>query len=279
LRSLDLTDDEFDRARRLAVRLAGIELLERHRALLRQRGDRLGSREAFAALLEQAERGEPQARRRFIELLTTNVTGFFRHPWHFHLAAEHTLWAAHRRRAARVWCAAAATGEEPYSLAMDVLDVFRRDDPPVTIVASDVDESALAVARAACYGEASLAALEPGTRARFFDEPVGGLQRLVPAVQRLVDFRRLNLADLEWPLDGAFDVVFCRNVLMYLEAGYRFTVLERIASLLRPGGLLLIDPSEHLGGAAPLFIGRGHGVFARRGRDERVAMSGGLRGR
>ena len=262
-----LTDAEFERARRLALALCGIELLDRHRELLPHRRDRLGPGEAFAALLEAAEAGEAGARRRFVELLTTNVTGFFRHPWHFDLAAEHVLWAAHRRRAARVWSAAAATGEEPYSLAMAVIGVFRRDDPPVTIVATDVDETALAVARNACCGEAALDSVEPAARARFFGEPgADGRRRLVSAVRRLVEFRRLNLADVAWPLDGGLDVVFCRNVLMYLEAGYRYAVLERIASLLEPGGLLLIDPSEHLGGAAPLFVPRGQGVHARRPR-------------
>lgn len=268
-----LNDAEFERARRLALALCGIELLDRHRELLPRRHDRLGPGQAFAALLDAAEAGEPGARRRFVELVTTNVTGFFRHPWHFDLAAEHALWAAHRRRTARVWSAAAATGEEPYSLAMAVIEVFRRDDPPVTIVATDVDETALAVARHAAYGDAALDAVAPAARARFFGEPgPDGRRRLQPAVRRLVDFRRLNLADVAWPLEGPLDVVFCRNVLMYLEAGYRYAVLERIASLLEPGGLLLVDPSEHLGGAAALFVGRGQGVYARRPR-ARVAGS------
>ena len=265
-------DAEFERARRLALTLAGIELLDRHRGLLQRRRDRQGPAEPFATLLDAAERGEPDACRRFVELLTTNVTGFFRHPWHFDLAAEHALWAAHRRRSARLWSAAAATGEEPYSLAMALIDVFRRDDPPATIVATDVDETALSVARAGWYGEAALGAVEPGVRARFFGEPAAGRRQLVPAVRRLVDFRRLNLADVAWAVEGVFDVVFCRNVLMYLEAGYRYAVLERIASLLEPGGLLLIDPSEHLGGAAPLFVPRGHGVYARRPRVATTSM-------
>ena len=260
-----LTDEQFERARRLALGLAGIELFDRHRELLRRRSERLVTYDAFDALLGAAEAGGPDARRRLIELLTTNVTGFFRHPWHFHLAAEHVLWAVHRRGRARVWSAAAATGEEPYSLAMALIDVFRRDDPAATILATDIDETALAGARAAEYDEATLAALPPAHRARFVGEPTaGGRRQLAPAVRRLVEFRRVNLADIVWPLDGVFDVVFCRNVLMYLEAGHRYAVLERIASMLEPGGLLLLDPSEHLGGAAPLFVSRGNGAYSRR---------------
>src|SRR5207245_9398291 len=97
------------------------------------------------ALLDAAEDGDTDARRRLIELLTTNFTGFFRHPWHFHLAAEHALWAVHRRGSARLWSAAAATGEEPDSLAMAVIDVFRRDAPAVTLLATDIGHAALSV--------------------------------------------------------------------------------------------------------------------------------------
>lgn len=269
-----LTEAQFERARRLALGLAGIELFDRHRELLQRRSDRLIGQDSLDALLDAAEDGDADARRRLIELLTTNFTGFFRHPWHFHLAAEHALWAVHRRGSARLWSAAAATGEEPYSLAMAVIDVFRRDDPAVTILATDIDEAALAVAREAEYADAGLAALEPAQQARFVGEPTGGgSRRLVPAARRLVEFRRMNLADLVWPLDGIFDVVFCRNVLMYLEAGHRYAVLERIASMLEPGGLLLLDPSEHLGGAAELFVDRGNGAYTRRSAAGRASAS------
>ncbi len=269
-----LTEAQFERARRLALGLAGIELFDRHRELLQRRSDRLIGQDSLDALLDAAEDGDADARRRLIELLTTNFTGFFRHPWHFHLAAEHALWAVHRRGSARLWSAAAATGEEPYSLAMAVIDVFRRDDPAVTILATDIDEAALAVAREAEYADATLVALEPAQQARFVGEPTGGGSRcLVPAVRRLVEFRRMNLADLVWPLDGIFDVVFCRNVLMYLEAGHRYAVLEHIASMLEPGGLLLLDPSEHLGGAVELFVDRGNGAYTRRSAAGRPSAS------
>ena len=269
-----LTEAQFERARRLALGLAGIELFDRHRELLQRRSDRLIGQDSLDALLDAAEDGDADARRRLIELLTTNFTGFFRHPWHFHLAAEHALWAVHRRGSARLWSAAAATGEEPYSLAMAVIDVFRRDDPAVTILATDIDEAALAVAREAEYADAGLAALEPAQQARFVGEPAGGgSRRLVPAARRLVEFRRMNLADLVWPLDGIFDVVFCRNVLMYLEAGHRYAVLEHIASMLEPGGLLLLDPSEHLGGAAELFVEGGNGAYTRRSAAGRASAS------
>jgi chemotaxis protein methyltransferase CheR len=173
--------------------------------------------------------------------------------------------AADRRGRARLWSAAAATVEEPYSLAMALIEVFRRDDPPATILATDINEEALAVARQGEYGEAALGALTRERRARFFSETTGTTRsQLAPAVQRLVEFRALNLIDPIWPIEGPFDVIFCRNVLMYLEAGCRQSVLERMASRLAPGGLLVLDPVEHLGGAGHLFASGKNGIYSPR---------------
>ena len=262
-----LTSEDFDRTRRLALQLAGIELSDRHRELLERRSRRLGidDRAGFDALLAGAENGDEEASRRLIGLLTTNFTGFFRNPWHFHLAAEHALWAVQRRGAARLWSAAAATGEEPYSLAMALIDVFRRDDPPATILATDIDADALAFAGAGEYGEPALAAVDRARRSRFFVELSGKERwRVATAPRRLVEFRQANLASLDWPTEGPVDVVLCRNVLMYLEACHRYAVLERMASVLAPDGLLILDPAEHLGKAGHLFAREADGVYTRR---------------
>src|ERR1700740_2898641 len=144
-----LTSEQFEQARHLARRLAGIELVERHRAILYRRSVRLGilEKNGLDALLHAAQDGDPKASQRLVSLFTTNLTGFFRHPAHFDVAAEHALRAAQRRRQARCWSAAAATGEEPYSLAMALTDAFRCEQPQVTILATDIDEEALAIAR------------------------------------------------------------------------------------------------------------------------------------
>ncbi|MEO8426139.1 MAG: protein-glutamate O-methyltransferase CheR [Verrucomicrobiota bacterium] len=260
-----LTTEQFNRMRRLALRLAGIELFERHRELLGRRSRRLGILDCAGmdSLLGAAEEQDADATRRVVSLLTTNFTGFFRHPWHFDVAAEHALSAAHRRSEARLWSAAAATGEEPYSIAMVLIEVFRHDDPPATILATDIDVDALAVAERGEYGERVLRALEPERRARFFTEKAGKRWGVAPAVRRLVEFQALNLADVTWRVDGPFDVIFCRNVLMYLEGCHRYAVLERMASLLAPDGLLILDLTEHLGKTAHLFTLVSDGVYSR----------------
>ena len=261
-----LTSEQFERTRRLASRLAGIELLERHREVLTRRSQRFGIHDeaGFDALLDAADAGDERASRDLIGLVTTNFTGFFRHPWHFRLAAEHALWTAHRRGRARLWSAAASTGEEPYSLAIALIEVFRRHDPPATIAATDIDETALATARRGEYAETALGGLEAEHRVRFSEDAGGGRRRIVQPARDLVEFHGLNLVDDAWPLAGPFDVVFCRNVLMYLDVGRRDAVVRRIAALMAPDGMLLLDPAEHLGGARDLFGPGAEGVYARR---------------
>lgn len=226
---------------------------------------KLDTIESMEALLQSAEAGGPSACQRLITMLTNCHTGFFRHPWHFDLAAEHALWAAHRRRTARLWSAAAATGEEPYSLAMALIGESRRDDPPVTILATDINPSALGNAQLGEYSDAALASLAPELRARFFCTPTGaGRWRISEPAHRLVQFQRLNLASSEWGVEGPFDVVFCRNMLMYLGSPHRTAILRRIAALIAPDGLLFLDPAENLGDAADLFHPGRNGVYSPR---------------
>ena len=261
-----LTNAQFDRTRRLALRLAGIELFERHRELLGRRSRRLGVQDGAGldALLNAAEEGDLTANRHLVGMVTTKFTGFFRHSHHFEIAAGHALRTMHRRGQTRLWSAAAATGEEPYSLAATLMEVFQRDDPPASILATDIDVDALEVAQRGEYGEAALRGIEPARRGRFFAETAAARWSITPAVRRLLEFRALNLASVAWPVEGPFDVIFCRNMLMYLESCHRYAALERMASLLAPDGVLFLDPAEHLGKAAHWFTAGADGVYARR---------------
>ena len=248
-----LTDQQFERTRQLALRLAGIELVERHRKLLEQ-------------LIQPGIVTNPDPER-LLCLLTTRFTGFFRHPRHFELAAGHAIRAIGQCGRARLWSAGVATGEEAWSLAMAVMEAFRRDDPPASVFATDVEIEALATARQGEYAGGALRSLSPARRDRFFSETsVPQRWCVAPAVRRLVEFRALNLVSEEWPVEGLFDVIFCRNVLMYLETHHRYAVLERLASLLAPDGLLMLDPAEHLGKARHLFLPGTDSVYSLRRR-------------
>jgi chemotaxis protein methyltransferase CheR len=262
-----LLNQQFDRIKRLALNLAGIELVERHRELLDHKSRRVGIHDSAGmdALLSAAEAGQTPAVQQLLSLLTTKFTGFFRHRRHFELAAQHAERAARERGRARLWSAAAATGEEPYSLAMALLEVFQQHDPPAEILATDVDVEALAVARRGEYNEAAFGKLAPAHRQRFLQQSsVPRCWSIAPAVRRLIEFRAMSLSNVAWPIEGPFDVIFSRNVLMYLEAGYRYTVLERMASLLAPDGLLFLDPAENPGKAGHLFASGADGVWVRR---------------
>ena len=262
-----LTREQFDRTRKLALRLAGIELCDRHRELLARRSRRLPIPQpgGIEALLGAAEAGDPPACRQVIGLVTTNFTGFFRHPRHFEVAAEHALRVVHDHGKVRLWSAAASTGEEPYSMAMALIEGAQRDDPPATVLATDIDADALAVAAQGEYSDRTLRALKPERRRRFFNEAAVARRRCVaPAVRRLIGFRALNLAGRTWPIEAPFDVIFCRNVLLYLEACHRYAVVERLASVLAPDGLLILDPTEHLGQAGHLFAPGADGVYSPR---------------
>jgi len=262
-----LSNQQFERARRLALQLAGIELLERHRELLQQRSRRLGVCDCaeWDALLGAVEHGDTVSKQKLFRLLTTKFTGFFRQPAHFDVAAQHTLRVISERGRARLWSAAAATGEEPYSLAMALIEILRREDPPVSILATDVDAEALVVAKRGEYNEAAIRALGTARGEKFLRETgANHLWSIVPSVRCLIEFRELNLANAVWPTEGPFDVILCRNVIMYLEACHRYAVLERMASLLAPEGLLILDPAEHLGKASHMFTPQGNAVFSRR---------------
>ena len=262
-----MTDAQFERVRKLASNLAGIEVADRHRPVLVNRGRRLklNTIESMEALLHSAEDGDAAACQRLITMLTNSHTAFFRHPWHFDLAAEHALWVVHRRRTARLWSAAAATGEEPYSLAMALIGVSRRDDPPATILATDINSRVLRNAQLGEYSDAALASLAPELQARFFCTPTGvGRWRISEPARRLVEFQRLNLVCDEWAVEGPFDIVFCRNMLMYLGSPHRNSIVRRIAGLIAPDGLLFLDPAENLGDAAHLFHPGRNGVYSPR---------------
>jgi len=299
-----ISPQQFERVQRLALKLEGIELVARHHLLLERRSKRIWihSTSGFEALLDAVTAGKADATQAFLGLLTTTFTSFFRHPQHFELAAKQAVRAVQHRGQARLWSAGSATGEEPYSLAMTLIEAFDDDAPPASVLATDIHAESLEFARRGIYGDAAVRALAVSRREQFFEKTEAGDKwSITTAAQRLVAFRELNLVQVELSdlttlvnnstatqqelkdvkikhaapspkprrsipasAEGLFDVIFCRNVLMYLEACYRYSVLESMAALLASDGLLMLDPAEHLGKASHLFNEKGSGVYTRR---------------
>lgn len=260
------TDSDFERVRGLIYRRAGIALSAAKRDMVysrlarRLRANRLDTFRDYLALLDDANAGEWEP---FTNALTTNLTSFFREEHHFPILAEHA-----RERAARhifkVWCCAASTGEEPYSIAMTLVEAFGGYAAPVRILATDLDTDVLTKAEHGVYALERTEKLAPARLRRFFERGRGaqaGYVRVRAELRALVTFRRLNLLDPDWPLRGPLDAIFCRNVMIYFDRPTQHRILTAFAPLLHRDGLLFAGHSESLGCATDLFRPRGKTVY------------------
>ena len=242
--------DDFERARKMIRAKAGVTLADHKHHLvysrLSKRLRQLGKRTVGEYLdMLESDPTHPEWRD-FTSSLTTHLTSFFREAHHFDLLAAYL--AAHRGRPIRIWCAAASTGEEPYSIAMTVAESGRSGLQSVAIYASDIDERALGIAEMGIYPAGRVDRVEPARLKRFFLRGTGansGLVRLRPELRQSVHFFPLNLQHAHWPVEGKFDVIFCRNVMIYFERDDQTRLIERMVSKLAPGGLLFLGHSEN----------------------------------
>jgi len=208
---------------------------------------------AYLRLLDSADGARELVQ--LVDAVATGVTQFFREPEHFAFAAAAARRAATGERRLHFWSAGCATGEEPYSLAM-VLHAGLPTSADWRILATDISTLALQRAQQGNYTPAQAAAVPDRHRATAFATaagPDGDLLRIVDDLKRRVLFRRLNLGRTPFPIRGDFDAVFCRNVLIYFDPGQRSAAVAEFHRLLRPGGHLIVGPSETLLGVAGRF--------------------------
>jgi chemotaxis protein methyltransferase CheR len=263
----DLTAADFQRIRELIFKHAGISLNAGKQAMVYSRMSRRlrdTGHTSFASYLTWLQ-GQAAATewQEFVNCLTTNLTAFFREDHHFVALAEDLR--ARTVQPLRVWCNAASTGEEPYSLAMTVAETWGTN-AAVKLVCSDIDTSVLAQAERGVYA-ADARGLSPARLRQHFMRGTGnnsGLIRVKPELQKLCEFRRFNLIADDWRgLGESFDIVFCRNVMIYFDAPTQRQVLRRIHQAMKPGGLLYVGHSENFGDARELFRLRGKTVYER----------------
>lgn len=265
-REFVFTGKDFDRVRQLIYDHAGISLnpskqdMVYSRLARRLRATGINNFRDYLALLESNNETEWEA---FVNSLTTNLTSFFREAHHFPLLAEHVL--KHKgKHPVSLWCSASSTGEEPYSLAMTMVDAFGSFTPPVTIVATDVDTNVLAKAAAGVYPLERVEKLSDDLVKRFFLRGTGaqeGLVRVRPELRAMITFRQVNLLSDDWPIRGPLDAIFCRNVMIYFDKETQLKILQRFAPLLQPDGLLFAGHSESFHNATHLFSLRGKTVY------------------
>lgn len=259
------TPDDFDRVRNLLYQHSGIKLSDSKKEMVYTRlGRRLRANglKSFQDYLSRVERDQGDEWQAFINSLTTNLTAFFREPHHFPMLKEHVL--STLNRPVRLWCSAASTGEEPYTMAMTMVDAFGTFNPPVEIIATDIDTNVLRTAEAGIYPLERVEKLPRETLKRFFLKGSGrhaGYVQVRRELREMISFRKLNLLDDRWSIGGAFDAIFCRNVMIYFDKTTQYEILKRFAPMLETNGLLFAGHSESLHHAADLFRLRGRTVY------------------
>lgn len=265
-REFIFTDEEFLRICQLIRGHAGISLTDAKKDMVysrlvrRLRARKLTSFADYLKLLDQREKPEWEA---FVNALTTNLTAFFREPHHFKALARHIAKIQHRNPL-NIWCSASSSGEEAYSIAMTVADVFGTYAPPVKIIASDIDTEMLKKASAGIYSQEQLGKLPAGMMHRYFSPVKSDNGELFQARKELRDmiiFRQINLLDDYWPIRSPFEVIFCRNVMIYFDKPTQLRILRKFVPLLRRDGLLYAGHSENLQHAADLFRLEGETIY------------------
>lgn len=260
---------DFERVRTLIYARAGINLHAGKQAMVYSRLSRrlrdTGHRSfgSYLQWLETASGAEAATEwQEFVNCLTTNLTSFFREAHHFDALTEDLKQRA--GKPLRIWCNAASTGEEPYTLAITVVEALGAA-AQVTIVASDIDTKVLATASRGVY-PADSRGLTPERQRRHFMRGTGdnaGFMRVKPELARLIEFRSLNLMDPRWSLGEPFDIVFCRNVMIYFDHGTQRRVLGQIHAYIKPGGLMYVGHSENFTDLKDSFRLRGKTIYER----------------
>ena len=267
-RSFVFEDRDFRRVCRMIHDRAGIHLGAHKRDMVYSRlvrRLRACGVERFSDYLDLVENDAGEEDQNFVNALTTNLTSFFREAHHFPLLATQLQAAYRGGPPLQVWCCAASTGEEPWSLAITACEAFDTLTPPVRILATDIDTNVLQAAARGTYPLERIDAIETPRKRRFFQRGAGanaGLCRVRPELRALVEFRALNLLDADYRLKpGAWSAVFCRNVMIYFDKPTQYGVLQRIAPLLTDEGRLYTGHSESFNHAADLVSPCGRTVY------------------
>lgn len=249
MRDFTLTETDFSRVRSMIYQRAGIALGEQKREMVYSRLSRrlreLGLTEftSYLAMLE-ADKGNDEWEA-FTNALTTNLTAFFREAHHFPLLAAHAL---NCTQPMSVWCSAASTGEEPYSIAMTLIEALGSRASLVKVLATDIDTQVLQRAAAGVYTMEQVSKLPQERLKRFFLKGSGaqfGKVRIRSEVAAMVTFTQLNLLSKQWAIKEPFDAIFCRNVMIYFDKPTQEKILERFVPLMKPHGLLFAGHSEN----------------------------------
>lgn len=263
-----MTNKDFQRIADLAGRYTGIVLGEHKQDMVYGRIARRVRKlnlMSFTAYLDFLEENLEKELSNFINVITTNLTSFFREKHHFEYLYKTVLKEVKKNNSAkkrvRIWSAGCSTGMEPYSIAMTLLRFGLPSDWDVKILATDLDSEVLDKARAGIYSASEVDGLEENTIKSYFQHGADGKEvKVKDKVNQFVHFKRLNLLE-SWPMSGPFDFIFCRNVVIYFDKPTQKLLFDRYAEMLVMGGYLFIGHSENLHGISDRFENIGNTIY------------------
>ncbi|MEE2731448.1 MAG: protein-glutamate O-methyltransferase [Pseudomonadota bacterium] len=270
-REFPMTDRDFDTIKHLAKMRSGIELGEHKKEMIYSRivrRIRALNLSDFKSYLQYLEDHPDAELTNFINAITTNLTSFFRESHHFDFLRQTVLPEIMRKKKAqhriRIWSAGCSTGEEPYSIAMTLHGALERARWDAKILATDLDTNVLSHGRRGVYSKERIGNMDAQVVRKYFNEPKGGVNEEAmeakDSIRSLITFNHLNLLG-EWPMKGRFDVIFCRNVVIYFSKETQRELFDRYADILEPDGYLFIGHSESLHGVSKRFESVGRTIY------------------
>jgi len=274
--SYSLSNEDFDFICQYTYELTGIVLSQKKREMVYRRLTRIIRERkfpSFTAYCDLLKKNPVQEQSYFVNKITTNLTSFYREPHHFDYLTEHELprlmankvKQANGKKRLRIWSSASSTGEEPYSIAMTVLESLQAELSiwDIKLLATDIDSNVLSVGKAGVYEYRKIESIDEKYKAKYFKRGAGSNEnnvRVTKELNNLITFKQLNLLH-DWPIKGPFDVIFCRNVIIYFDKTTQQDLFTRYYDMLAPGGLLMLGHSENLGAYQQHFDNVGRTIF------------------
>ncbi|MDH5392531.1 MAG: protein-glutamate O-methyltransferase CheR [Gammaproteobacteria bacterium] len=267
------TEKDFNYLRRVANDYSGITVsddkYDMYYARIAKRVRSLGLND-FSEYCKYLKNNHAKEFTNFINSITTNLTSFFRENYHFDYLASHIIPELKEKyadkKSFRIWCSAASTGEEPYSIAITLAENVNIDNWNIAFLATDIDSAVLDTAREGVYESQRIANLTKARKSRWFSKGRGenqGIVRVDDKLRNLISFKRLNLIQ-EWPLSKKVDVIFCRNVFIYFDGPTKENIIERYYDLLNDGGYLILGHSESIHSMNNDFETVGHTIYRKK---------------
>lgn len=251
-----MNKDTFEAFRKLVHEKAGIALGEKKEALVAARLNKrmhLLNIDTFEDYLETIK--SDNSGNEIVQLLdsiSTNVTHFFRESQHFDfITPQIDNWYSQGQRKLRIWSAGCSSGEEPYTIAMTVLEALKSRPCDIKILATDLSTKILSRAMSGVYGTKDVIKIPENYIEKYFNKSTEENQtnyQIISQCRSLISFQRLNLTSMPYPMKGPFDLIFCRNVMIYFDNEMRKKLLEQYFKLLKVGGYLLVGHAESLTG-------------------------------